>query len=237
MVVALTGECADEIFGGYPWFFREDALKSGTFPWSIAIEERQKLLNPDISLKFNLKSYIDYRYNESLDEIEFLDEDTTETREKRKITHLTQNWFMQTLLDRSDRMGMFNGFELRVPFCDYRLVQYVWNIPWELKALNGREKGLLRYVMKDKLPAEIIDRKKSPYPKTQNPTYLKKVKEMLTEIMKKPNAPIKNLLNETDIWEIINTNGSMNTNDPRQNIMLIIMFGILLLFFIFFTLL
>lgn len=211
MVVALTGECADEIFGGYPWFFREDALKSGTFPWSIAIEERQKLLNPDISLKFNLKSYIDYRYNESLDEIEFLDEDTTETREKRKITHLTQNWFMQTLLDRSDRMGMFNGFELRVPFCDYRLVQYVWNIPWELKALNGREKGLLRYVMKDKLPAEIIDRKKSPYPKTQNPTYLKKVKEMLTEIMKKPNAPIKNLLNETYIWEIINTNGSAFT--------------------------
>ena len=211
MVVALTGECADEIFGGYPWFFREDALRSGTFPWSIAIEERQKLLNPNISLKFNLKSYIDYRYNESLSEVEILNEDTIETAEKRKITHLTQNWFMQTLLDRSDRMGMFNGFELRVPFCDYRLAEYVWNIPWELKALNGREKGLLRYVMKGKLPAEIIDRKKSPYPKTQNPTYLKKVKEMLTHIMKKPDAPIKELLNETYIWDIINTNGNAFT--------------------------
>ena len=211
MVVALTGECADEIFGGYPWFFREDALRSGTFPWSIAIDERQKLLNPDISLKMNLKSYIDYRYNESLANVEILDEDTTETAEKRKITYLTLNWFMQTLLDRSDRMGMFNGFELRVPFCDYRLAEYVWNIPWELKSLNGREKGLLRYIMKDKLPAEIIDRKKSPYPKTQNPTYLKKVKEMLTEIMKRPDAPIKKLLNETYIWEIINTNGNAFT--------------------------
>ena len=90
---------------------------------------------------------------------------------------------MQTLLDRSDRMSMYNGFEIRVPFCDYRLAQYVWNIPWEIKAFNGREKGLLRYVMKDMLPEEIVDRKKSPYPKTWNPTYLKKVKDMLTKIM------------------------------------------------------
>ena len=134
MTVALTGECADEIFGGYPWFFREDALNSGTFPWSIAIEERQKLLNKTLSEKVNLKEYIDYRYQESLDEVEILDTDTEETAQKRKISYLTLNWFMQTLLDRSDRMAMYNGFELRVPFCDYRLAQYVWNIPWEMKA-------------------------------------------------------------------------------------------------------
>ena len=102
---------------------------------------------------------------------------------------------MQTLLDRSDRMAMYSGFELRVPFCDYRLAQYVWNIPWEWKALNGREKGLLRYICRDFLPSEIIDRKKSPYPKTHNPNYLLKVKNMLSEIMKNENAPINNLLN------------------------------------------
>ena len=117
--VTLTGECADEIFGGYPWFFREDALKSGTFPWSIAITERQELLKPEISEKINLKEYIDFRYNESLADVELLDEDSEETAEKRKISHLTLNWFMQTLLDRSDRMGMYNGFEIRVPFCEY----------------------------------------------------------------------------------------------------------------------
>ena len=185
MTVALTGECADEIFGGYPWFFREDSLNSGTFPWSIAIEERQKLLNSDISSKVNLKDYIDYRYNESLKEVEILESDSKETAEKRKISYLTLNWFMQTLLDRSDRMAMYNGFELRVPFCDYRLAEYVWNIPWEMKALKGREKGLLRYVCKDFLPDEIVDRKKSPYPKTHNPTYLSKVKIMLSNIMEK----------------------------------------------------
>ena len=211
MTVSLTGECADEIFGGYPWFFREDALNSGTFPWSIAIDERQKLLNPSIGKKINLKDYIDFRYNESLDEIEFLETDSLETAEKRKISHLTMNWFMQTLLDRSDRMAMYNGFELRVPFCDYRLAQYLWNIPWEMKALNGREKGLLRYVARKFLPEEIVDRKKSPYPKTHNPTYLAKVKGMLTEIMQDKNAPINNLLNREYILDILATDGTAFT--------------------------
>lgn len=205
--VSLMGECADEIFGGYPWFFREDALSSGTFPWSIAINERQNLLNPSIASSVNLKDYIDFRYNQSLSNVEILDTDSYDTAEKRKISYLTITWFMQTLLDRADRMSMANGFETRVPFCDYRLAQYMYNVPWEMKAYKGREKGILRYVMKDYLPDEIVNRKKSPYPKTHNPTYLKAVKSMLTTIMKDASSPINYILNRDYILDILNTDG------------------------------
>ena len=205
--VTLMGECADEIFGGYPWFFRPDALEAETFPWSIAIKERQQILNPSIAKEIDLKDYIDYRYNESLNEVEILETDSEETSQKRKISHLTVKWFMQTLLERGDRMGMYNGLEIRVPFCDYRLAEYMWNVPWEIKALNGREKGLLRYVCKDFLPKEIVERKKSPYPKTHNPTYLARVKSMLSKIMSNSNAPINSLLNRKYILEILETNG------------------------------
>ncbi len=154
-----------------------------------------------------MQDYINYRYQESLNEVEILDSDSAETAQKRKISHLTLNWFMQTLLDRSDRMAMYNGLELRVPFCDYRLAQYVWNIPWEIKALGGREKGLLRYISRKFLPAEIVDRKKSPYPKTHNPSYLAKVKSMLSDIVYNQNSPINYLLNKDYIFDILNSDG------------------------------
>lgn len=209
--VALSGECSDEIFGGYPWYFREDGLNSKTFPWSLAIEERQKLLNSKISTKINLKEYVDYQYQKSVSNVEYLETDTEKTKIHRKLIYLTSNWFMQTLLDRTDRMCMYNGFEVRVPFCDYRIVEYLWNIPWEMKAYKGREKGLLRYCMEGLLPEEVIYRKKSPYPKTHNPNYLEIVKKGLTQIMENPNSRLKELLNEDYIWQIINTEGKAFT--------------------------
>ncbi len=208
MTVALSGECSDEIFGGYPWYFREDGINSDTFPWSLAIKERQNLLHPDISKKINLKEYVDSQYENSISNVQYLDIDSKETINHRKLIYLTSNWFMQTLLDRTDRTSMYSGFEVRVPFCDYRIVEYLWNIPWEMKAYKGREKGLLRYCMEDLLPEEIIYRKKSPYPKTHNPNYLKVIKAELTKIMNNQESKIKQLLNENYIWDIIRTDGT-----------------------------
>ena len=211
ITVALSGECADEIFGGYPWYFREDALNSNTFPWSIALEERQNLLNPNISNEVSIKEYVKEKYEQELEKVKCLETDTEDNKLHRKLIYLTSNWFMQTLLDRTDRMCMYNGFEVRVPFCDYRIVEYAWNIPWEMKAYKGREKGLLRYAMEGLLPEEIIYRKKSPYPKTHNPNYLKVVKNKLSKIMEREDAPINKLLNRQYILDIINTDGKAFT--------------------------
>ncbi len=209
--VTLSGECSDEIFGGYPWYFRKDSLESNTFPWSLAISERQKLLHPEIAQKIDLKEYIDRQYQASLSKVECLPTDSEVNRLERKLIYLTSNWFMQTLLDRTDRMSMYNGFEVRVPFCDVRIVEYCWNIPWEMKAYKGREKGLLRHAMKNVLPEEIVNRKKSPYPKTHNPNYTKIVKEALSKVMENKEAPINRLLNREYILDIIETDGKAFT--------------------------
>ena len=182
-------------------------MQSNTFPWSLAIQERQELLNEDVAKKINLEDYIKNEYEKTLKKVEFLDTDSKETILHRKLIYLTQNWFMQTLLDRTERMATMAGVEVRVPFCDYRIVEYAWNIPWEMKAYKGREKGLLRKAFESYLPKEVIYRKKSPYPKTHNPNYLQKVKEELTKILDNKNNIINVLLNEKYIREIIETDG------------------------------
>lgn len=192
--VALSGECADEVFGGYPWFYREDALSAGTFPWSLSLDFRERILAPELKQHLNLTEYVQDRYQEALAEMSRLPgEDPVEAR-RREIFYLNINWFMAVLLDRKDRMSMASGLEVRVPFCDHRLVEYVWNIPWLFKYYGQREKGILRRAVKDLLPQEVVYRRKSPYPKTHHPGYLAAVKENLLAILNNPAEPLHDLI-------------------------------------------
>lgn len=204
----LSGECSDEIFGGYPWYFKDELMNSGTFPWSNALAERQNLLNNSLIEKIDLKGYADFVYNEELSKIEYTGMESLETKKHKSLMYLTMNWFMQTLIDRTDRMCAYSSVGARVPFCDYRLIEYAWNIPWEMKAYKGREKGLLRYSMEGYLPEEIIYRKKSPYPKTHNPNYLDKVCKIFKDIINTQDCKIKYILDERKLNELLDTKGS-----------------------------
>ena len=205
----LSGECSDEIFGGYPWYFKEELRNSETFPWSSTVNERQMFLDERLLTKIDLKEYSNKRYNETLSNIEYGEFDGKENKEHRRLMYLTLNWFMETLIDRTDRMCRYNLVDARVPFCDYRLVEYAWNIPWNMKSKNGeREKGLLRYAMKGYLPDEILERKKSPYPKTHNPNYLDKVVEKLKSFLDSKDCRIKEIISEKYLKELIETKGS-----------------------------
>ena len=190
----ISGECSDEIFGGYPWYFKDTTFDN--FPWSNAIIERQNLLNKNIrdKLNINVKNIIKGVCDYELDGI---------NNGYKKKTYLTMKYFMQTLIDRSDRMSSHNGLNIVVPFCDKKIAEYMWNIPWEMKCLGGREKGLLRYAYKDILPEEIVYRKKSPYPKTFNPSYMLKVKEKLLEILNNDKSKIHNLFDKEFILELV----------------------------------
>lgn len=203
--VALTGECADEIFGGYPWFYREELLNAETFPWSKNIENRTFILNKDLLKKLDLKEYSLSKYNKTIKETPYLNGESSEERRRREIFYLNIKWFMQTLLERMDRMSMYSGLEARVPFADYRIVEYLWNVPWKMKYKNNIEKSLLRDAFKDLLPKDILNRKKSPYPKIYNPTYQKLLSKKLTDIINDCNSPILNIIDKIEVLKFINT--------------------------------
>lgn len=193
--VALSGEVADEVFGGYPWFRREEVTASGTFPWARMLKERMHLFSAELLERIRPEDYIAERYREAQAEVPRLPgEDPFEAR-MREISYLSITRFMPTLLDRKDRMSMAVGLEVRVPYCDHRLVEYVFNIPWTMKRCDQMEKGILRRAMVGILPDDVLTRRKSPYPKTHNPSYLEAVRDRVLHILDDPSSPCFPLIN------------------------------------------
>lgn len=192
--VALSGECADEVFGGYPWFYQENMIHGKTFPWSLKPKARMEWLSPDLQKKMNLHDYVQERYQQALAEVPALPGEDCISARMREIFYLSLTRWMPTLLDRKDRMSMAFGLEVRVPFCDHRLVEYVWNVPWYMKNYENREKGLLRHALTGILPDDVLWRKKSPYPKTHNPAYLNTVRQWMLRILDDGSSPLLPLI-------------------------------------------
>lgn len=206
--VALSGECADEIFGGYPWYHNEKILFENTFPWSRSVDIRRSVLKRGLLPKG--EEYVRERYLSTINDVDTLPNESRLEKRMKEMFMLNFNWFMQGLLDRKDRCSMYSGLEVRVPFCDYRLVEYAYNMPWSLKALDGREKGIVRKAMEGILPDEIVWRKKSPYPKTHNPVYFKFVSEAMQKLIESKSI-IMEFLDEKSIRNIIENPESINS--------------------------
>ena len=202
--VSLSGECSDEIFGGYPWFYRPEMLYSEFFPWIHSPKLRASLFKDE---SFSCKEGFDYVrqiYKNSLKKCPVLDTDSDKMRDFRIASYLCVNYFMTSLLQRKDRMSMGSGLEVRVPFADHRIFEFVFNVPCEYKFENGVEKSLLRNAMVGYLPDEILFRKKSPYPKTHNPKYMALVLDMLNERLNK-NGFLSTYLDKNKLDEVLSS--------------------------------
>lgn len=194
--VTLTGECADEIFGGYPWFHREELLKKNGFPWSNEFSMRTAMLKDEVLEVLHLKEYEAVAYEATMKAAPVNYELSELEQSRQRIGWLNLNWFMVTLLDRMDRTSMASGLEARVPFADHRIVEYVYNVPWEMKCPGGMVKGLLRKAGEAYLPKEVLYRKKSPYPKTYHPGYERILKERFREMLADEGQPIHALVDK-----------------------------------------
>ncbi len=201
--VALSGECADEIFGGYPWY-RDPAVRACSgFPWAQNTKERAEFLSPEMASKLDAEAYVQDAYEDTIRKCDILPGCSPLERRMKEMVNLNHRWFMQTLLDRKDRMSMYCSLEVRVPFCDWRIAEYLYGVPWEYKDYKGYEKGLLRYSFDGVLPKEILWRKKSPYPKTHDPRYMELVSGMLKDVLSKRDAPLFQIVNRDKVRSLL----------------------------------
>jgi asparagine synthase (glutamine-hydrolysing) len=204
--VALSGECADEIFGGYPWYRDPLIRDQDGFPWAQNTQDRIELMSPTLAARVEGGAFVKDHYSDTLRHSDILPENTPLERRMKQMVNLNFRWFMQTLLDRKDRMSMYHGLEVRVPFCDHRIAEYLYSVPWEFKDYQGREKGLLRSAVEDLLPETVRYRKKSPYPKTHHPSYTRLVRERLETLLQKKDAPLFMLFSKEAIQKYLESN-------------------------------
>lgn len=198
--VILSGECADEIFGGYPWFYRDELNDRESFPWINNLDYRQSLLNSKYKKRLNLKKFAKKEYNKMIKELPKGDR----KNKYKKLFYVNMTHFMTTLLDRKDRMTMYSTLEARVPFADTELINYLWNLPFDYKYRFNQEKYILRDAFKDILPESISKRKKNPYPKTHNPIYLKLVSNLLKKSLQDKNSVLYKVFDIDKINELLN---------------------------------
>lgn len=222
--VALSGESADEVFGGYSWFAHEDLLDIHTFPWIASFGRRTSVaegildwFSPALLEAVRPREYLAARYREAVAEIPRLKGESPLDAKRREGFYLNLSRFLPIMLDRKDRMSMAVGFEVRVPFCDYRLVEYVWNVPWSMKAVDGIEKGLLRRAFADVLPADVLGRRKSGYPTSQHPDYLRGVRDIFLETVADANAPIRPFINADHIKNVLGSSGPVSVHAFNVN--------------------
>lgn len=200
VTVALSGECADEIFGGYPWYRDPEVRQRAGFPWAQNTAQRAALLTPRINI--DAQAFLMDAYETTCRESDILPGTDPVNRRMKQMVNLNFRWFMQTLLDRKDRMSMYHGLEVRVPFCDHRIAQYLYGVPWEYKDYQGREKGLLRQAVAGLLPEPVRQRKKSPYPKTFHPRYSAIITQRMQTLLGE-DAPLWQLVNREQVQDLM----------------------------------
>jgi asparagine synthase (glutamine-hydrolysing) len=159
------------VFGGYWWFHDETARNRDGFPWMLDDTGFAAVLSPEIRALVRPDEYVREQYANALAEVPRLAGETGTDRRQRELGYLALTRFLPVLLDRKDRMSMAVGLEVRVPFCDHRIVEYLWNVPWRLKSLGGTPKAILRHAVADLLPQDLVWRPKSQYPTTPDPHY------------------------------------------------------------------
>ncbi len=199
---ALMGECADEAFGGYPWFQREELLWRDGFAWSGSLSLRESVLQKNVRERVQIGKYAHARYHEAISRLPVLPGEEGAQARLRQMQGLVFKFFMPNLQERAACMCGAAGVVPLTPFCDERLIEYAYNVPWEIKNLHGEAKGLLRAAVEDLIPESLLRRKKSPYPKTCSPVYADLLRAGIRRLSREKDAPLWQICDREEILRL-----------------------------------
>ncbi|MFJ4156123.1 asparagine synthase (glutamine-hydrolyzing) [Pseudomonas sp. NPDC089752] len=218
--VAISGEAADEVFGGYAWFRDPQAIAAQRFPWLSRMQLLQpELINPEFNRQCNFADYQDSCYHQALDSVEHLPGDSPQERRMRELCHMHLQRWLPILLDRKDRLSMAASLEVRVPFTDHALVEYVYNVPWAIKGKDGQEKWLLKQACADILPPAVLQRRKSPYPTSANLAYERFLRERIKRLLAEAGSPVFQVIDRGRLAaELRQPEGYFNSQLRRNNL-------------------
>ncbi|WP_409272742.1 asparagine synthase (glutamine-hydrolyzing) [Pseudomonas sp. KCJK9111] len=218
--VAISGEAADEVFGGYAWFRDSQALEAQRFPWLSRMQLLQpEMINPDFNKLCDFAEYQRSSYGQAVDSVEHLQGDSAGERRMREVCHMHLHRWLPILLDRKDRLSMYASLEVRVPFTDHELVQYVYNVPWSIKGKDGVEKWLLKQACADLVPDAVLRRKKSPYPTSANMAYEHFLRAQTKALLRQASNPVFEIIDRTHLGrELEQPVGYFNSQLKRNNL-------------------
>ena len=232
--VVLSGEGADEFFGGYGRLFRSphDHYKKNIFQinktspidhfiknyaW-FSNEDKNQILNLDY---FNNKYYDNYS-------MQYLHSVFNKYKNKsyyEQMYYIMPKIHLPNMLNRLDRMTMAASVEARVPFLDKKLIEFASNIPIEYKLrwrtkfsklrsilLNSSEiseihdipKYLLKKIAVGKFSSEIINRKKIAFPLPMNKWLDSSMKNIAQSMLLDSNAKISKIINQKYLSNFLN---------------------------------
>ncbi len=217
--VAISGEGADEVFGGYGWFRDPKVVATANFPWASRVQLPADFINPDFNRQCDLAKYQQASYNDALRQVEHLAQDSPQERRMRELCHMHLKRWMVILLDRKDRLSMCNSLEVRVPFTDHELVEYIYNVPWSIKSKDGEEKWLLKQACADYVPQAVLKRRKSPYPTSADLGYERFLRHSAGQLLQDTGNPVFGIVSHAHVaQELSQPEGHFNTQMSRHSL-------------------
>ncbi|HSR24097.1 MAG TPA: asparagine synthase-related protein, partial [Candidatus Eisenbacteria bacterium] len=183
----LSGELADEQFR-----YEGQNMDADCFPWHVALGGVPpfSILRRDLEQRLGLDEFYRRQYAEALAESALV-EDGDRGRMARRFTYLHLTRYSPVLLERQDRMSAAAGVDVRMPFGDHRLIEYVFNVPEDIRLFDGgRSKSVLRAAVADLLPREILERPSSQHPVPRGDAYDDVIAEEFRALAGQRSAPI-----------------------------------------------